>query len=160
MKKLLLLVLLVGAGYYFYHTRTSGPPQVIEDPVYGEMRVAIDVQGREIEMALFVRATDKADCQGRGSETWKKIFDACPTCTVERVQCQAELPPRYARLFDDVPIPSAYLSATAGEAGERDGRVVVYGLNPEEGMQVCGELEKAIAKKYRGQLTCIEPVRM
>ena len=56
-----------------------------------------------------------------------------------------------------MPIPSAYLSATAGIAGERDGRLVVYGLNAGEGMQLCGQLKKQLAKSYRGEIACIEP---
>ena len=47
---------------------------------------------------------------------------------MQPVSCKDELPPRYARLFDDVPIASTYLSMNAGIAGERDGRIVVYGL--------------------------------
>ena len=34
----------------------------------------------------------------------------------------------YHRLFDDEPIPSTYLSLSAGQASERDGRLIVYGL--------------------------------
>ena len=157
MKKLFVLIVLAAGGYYLYQDRIGGPPQVIEHPVYGEMRVTAEIEGREIEMGLFLRASGDEDCHGRGSESWRRVWESCPACKIEKVQCQDELPPRYARLFDDVPIPSAYLSATAGVAGERDGRVVVYGLNAIEGMQVCGMLEKELRKKYQGQLTCIEP---
>ena len=157
MKKLLLLLVLVGGGFYLYQNRVGGPPREIEDPVFGEMRVTADIEGREIEMAVFVRAADEEDCQGRGSVGWKKVMEDCPTCKVEKVRCQDDLPPRYARLFDDVPIPSAYLSASAGLADERDGRVVVYGLTADEGMQVCGALKTRIRKTYKGELNCIEP---
>ena len=141
-------------GYRKY-AALNGPPQPIENPVYGEVRVNAAVQNREIEMALFFRATDDADCRGRALVSWTSTLKNCAQCSVQTNSCQAELPARYARLFDDVPIPSTYLSANAGTAGERDGRLVVYGLTDQEGAAVCEVMRKAIAQTYEGETHCV-----
>ena len=72
-------------------------------------------------------------------------------------KCSKELPPRYARLFDNEPIPSAYLSANAGSARERDLRMVVYGLTDDEGMAICEVLRKELVKNFVGPTSCIRP---
>jgi len=41
--------------------------------VYGEMRVSATIEGREIEMALFVRATDDEDCHGRAISAPRRV---------------------------------------------------------------------------------------
>jgi hypothetical protein len=84
--------------------------------VYGEIRVTRQIQSREIEMALFVRGQERdADCHTCAQESWQKALASCPGCTLQPVKCQKDLPARYARLFDDVPTPSTYLSATASQ---------------------------------------------
>ncbi len=157
MKKLLLIGLVAVAGYFGYqkYQAQHGPPKPMDNPVYGEVRVNANVQGREIEMALFFRASDDADCHGRALVSWTGTLKNCAQCSLQTNECKAELPPRYARLFDDVPIPSAYLSANAGVAGERDGRLVVYGLTDQEGAAVCEVMRKNIAETYKGETHCV-----
>jgi hypothetical protein len=60
-------------------------------------------------------------------------------------------------LFDDVPIPSTYLSATAANSNERDGRLVVYGLTDAEGKMVCEIVREQVKKEYQGTTRCIAP---
>ena len=76
MKTFLIIVALVAAGYFAYQkfTKIAGP-LVIKDPVYAEMRASTVIQGREIEMAVFVRSLNKAECtygtrgmSGRGAQ--------------------------------------------------------------------------------------------
>jgi hypothetical protein len=157
MKKLLVLVLVVGGGYFLWQKYSgSGGPLKIEHPVYGEIRVTAETQGREVEMALFIRAADEADCHGRARESWNGALAGCPGCKMQHEEkCHAELPARYAKLFDDVPIPSTYLSATAGNRFERDGRLVVYGLTDAEGKMLCDMLRDAILKQYHGMAHCV-----
>ena len=157
MKGLIIVILLVAAGYWGYQKYIGGPPQVIEDPVYGEIRMTANVGNREVEAALFVRASGNLDCTGRGLVSWRESFEGCPTCKLQEPKCHDDLPPRYAKLFDDVPIPSAYLSASAGNASERDGRMVIYGLTDAEGVMVCEQVKAILAEKYKGKLTCIPP---
>jgi len=156
MKSLLLLIASAVVFYFAWQklSVSKGPP-LIEDPVYGEMRASAEVGGREIEMALFARMADEQDCKLRARAFWEKALQDCPSCNLQPGSCKAELAPRYARLFDDVPIPSTYLSLTAGEADERDGRIVVYGLTEEEGEVVCKEMRKVVLKEYKGTAHCV-----
>jgi hypothetical protein len=156
-KGLIIVIVLAVAGYFAYQKYIGGPPRVIEDPVFGEIRMTADVGNREIEAALFVRASGDLDCKGRGLVSWRESFEGCPSCKLQEPKCHDDLPPRYAKLFDDVPIPSAYLSATAGSAAERDGRMVIYGLTDAEGVVVCEQIKSVLAEKYEGKLTCIAP---
>jgi hypothetical protein len=156
LKKLLILILVIGAGVYFYRTRISGPPQNFDNPVYGEIRVNATIEGRDLEMALFVRSADETDCKLRAARSWAVALVDCPACDMKPVQCQAKLPPRYARLFDDVPIPSTYLSATAGKADERDGRLVIYGLTDQEGALACEQMLSVLRGGYHGTAHCVK----
>lgn len=154
------------AGHRILHTPDSGwfawknvsgdgPPPVIENPIYGELRATASVENREIEMALFVRSTNEVDCRTRALISWQSAMKGCPTCQLQEPAYRDALPARYARLFDDTPIPSTYLAATAGNSEERDGRLVVYGLTQAEGTQMCELLRQQIAQKYTGTLRCI-----
>jgi len=116
----------------------------------------MNVQGREIEMAVFARMADESDCTLRALLSWSNALKACPTCTLTPAKCQAQLPARYSRLFNDEPIPSTYLSATAGKADERDGRVVVFGLTDQEGEVICEQMRTVILKEYRGTAHCVK----
>src|ERR1043165_5046993 len=127
MKTLLVLVALGVIGYLGYQKyQRGGPPPVIEHPVYGEMRLTTTIQGRELEMAVFARMPSKEECELRPKICWEGKLESCPGtgCKLQPARCQEELPRRSLRLFDDQPIPSTYLSLTAGERGERDGRIV------------------------------------
>ena len=59
------------------------------------------------------------------------------------------------RLVHDEPIPSSYLSLTAGGAEERDGRLDVYGLTDWEGKHDCEQMRKVILKQYTGTAHCV-----
>ena len=157
MKNLLVLIVIAVGGYFVWqkYGGAGGPPK-FEHPVYGEVRVTAEAQGREIEMALFIRSADDADCHGRARKSWDGALSGCTGCKMHvEEKCHAELPARYAKLFDDVPIPSTYLSATAGTSGERDGRMVVYGLTDAEGKSLCEQLRTALLKEYHGAAHCV-----
>ena len=155
MKTLLVLLVLGALGYFAWQKYIGGPPQVIENPVYGELRGAANIEGRDIEMVAFVRSTSETDCQVRARIAVDEALEGCPTCTMQPATCKNELPPRYARLFEDVPIPSTYLSMTAGNAGERDVRMVVYGLTDREGELICEQLRIMVLQKYQGTARCV-----
>jgi hypothetical protein len=160
MKTMLIILALLVAGYLWYdHARGDKPnkPPVVTDPYYLEVRASNVVGGREIELALFARALDERDCDTGTKAGWASVAKACPTCTAQAPKCSKELPPRYARLFDDVPIPSAYLSGTAGSERERDIRVVVFGLTDQEGMVICEAMRTELSKNYGGATHCVNP---
>lgn len=156
MKRLLILAIIAAAGWLAWKShRDAQGPEVIDHPVYAEMRVTTILENRAFEFALFIRSSDVDDCRTRARRSWEKTLAACATCRFTEPTCQEKLPPRYARLFDDVPIPSTYLSATRGTRGERDGRLVVYGLTDQEGEFVCEQMKSKILENYQGTAHCV-----
>jgi len=156
MKKVIVLVLICGGGWFAWQRaldRTN--PQVIEHPVYAEFRVDSKQGGREISIALFGRMASEDDCRMRAAKVWNKVVKGCPDCTMSVQECHAELPPRYRRLFENVPIPSTYLSFQRGSRFERDGRMVVYGLTSQEGVQICEVMKTQFATTYEGTVNCV-----
>ena len=119
------------------------------------MRGSANLGSREIEMVIFGRASSDEDCRVRARVSVEGALSACPSCQMQPVSCKNELPARYARLFDDMAIPSTYLSMTAGASDERDARLVVYGLTDQEGAYICEELRKMVLQKYRGAAHCV-----
>ena len=65
---------------------------------------------------------------------------------------------RQARLFDDEPIPPSYLSLTAGQAGERDGRLVVHGLTDREAALIFEQMRKVMRSTLAAQTAGTSPV--
>jgi hypothetical protein len=156
---LIIVALLVAAHFWYEHSHGPGSNKapVATDPHYLEVRATNVVGGREIEFALFARALHERDCANGTRAGWASITKACPTCTSQPPRCSKELPARYARLFDDAPIPSAYLSGTAGSEHERDIRVVVYGLTDQEGVAICEAMRTELAKNFVSATHCVNP---
>lgn len=158
MKNLFVLVVIVAVGWFAWQKFSGGgAPLVIKNPIFGEMRASVTMQNREIEMAMFVRMENEFVCQSRAREVAQDVLKDCPTCSLQPVKCQASLPPRYSRLFNDAPIASPYLSLTSGDVTERDGRLVVYGLTDHEGVTLCEQLRSKIKEHYRGEAHCVPP---
>jgi hypothetical protein len=158
MRLIFIIIVLAVVGFVAKSRLDKVNPAVIEHPVYAELRVDAKEGIREINIALFAKAVDLDDCNLRSEKTWSKVLSGCPTCQLSPVKCTNELPPRYARLFDNVAIPSPYLAFTRGSRFERDGRMVVYGLTRDEGIAVCEQIRGSVPKDvYTGTLECIAP---
>jgi hypothetical protein len=153
MKTLLLLLALGAAAYYFYSRMTK--PAEIENPVYVEIRIGMAVANRQLDFVLFGKMADADDCRTLADRTWGKIIASCPTCTLKVSSCKAKLEPRYARLFDDEPINTAYLRFSSSDPGERDGRMVIWGVTADEGNAVCEDIRAGFAKNYKGAVACV-----
>lgn len=158
MKFISFVIVLAIIGFVAKRWLDKSNPEVIEHPVYAEMRVDAKEGIREINVVLFGEAVDLDDCNLRTEKTWSKVLAGCPTCVLSPPKCLDSLPPRYAKLFDNVAIPSTYLAFTRGSRFERDGRMVVYGLTRDEGLAVCEQMRNSISKDdYKGTLACIAP---
>jgi hypothetical protein len=155
MKYLIILIALGAAGFTYYNQQQGVNPEVIEAPVYAELRTDMRIQGREIDMVLFGEMASQEDCQERAGRMWQKLIDDCKECTMTLSSCKAELEPRYRRLFDDTSIHSTYLSFDRGTRFERNGRMVVYGLTADEGDTVCGIIKAEFEKQYEGTVNCV-----
>ena len=154
MKKLIILLVVIGAGYYFYIY--SADPSEITNPYYAEARVKLKVHSRELTMVLMGEMSDIADCEKRGQRFWSKTLEACETCVFVDYQCKTELSKRYQILFENRPTYTTYVVAERGTRFERDARMIVWGLSKAESTEFCNYLVKTMKKKYKGQVSCIE----
>jgi hypothetical protein len=161
--KALLIVLLIGvAGYFGYqHLKNDelAAPDVIEDPVYADVRVDAHVAGRDLQLALFGKMSSQADCELRSALVWTKFLSSCKECVQRTSICKAQLEPRYQRLFDNVAIPSTYISVTRGSKYERDGRIVIFGLTADEGDAICEQTIANFKSSYAGTIECVKARR-
>lgn len=155
--KFLVVLIAVAAVAYVVHDRRQGAmnPEVIEAPVYAELRMSTSVQGRDIDMVLFGEMASAEDCQERSSRVWQKLIDDCKECTMALSSCKTDLEPRNRRMFDDAPIQSTYLSFDRGNRYERNGRMVVYGLTGDEGNAVCQTIKNNFQRRYEGTVSCV-----
>jgi len=153
MRTILLLTVLAAVGFYFY-SRPQDPVE-ITDPVYAEIRIEMPIASRQIDFVLFGKMADEEDCRKRADRTWGKVIEDCTACRLTVSTCKPDLEARYLRLFLDAPINSAYLTFTRGEPGERDGRMVIWGVTTEEGNQLCEQVRTEFKKRYEGAVTCI-----
>ena len=93
----------------------------------------------------------------KGSERiWRDTLASCPTCTFQSSECKRKLEPRYMQLFDNEPTYTTYLAMTRNSRFERDGRLIVWGLNDQEAQWLCSNMAKDIQKKYQGTVKCIK----
>jgi hypothetical protein len=156
MKALLALILLGALGYFAYGKyQADAVPTEIVDPVFAEMRVDVKAQGRELEFVLYGKMADEEDCRTRAGIVWDKAIAGCRECDLAVTNCRKELAPRYAKLFDDQPIRSTYMSFTRGNQDERDGRMVIYGLTADEGDAICEMIRKQAQAEYSGKVECV-----
>lgn len=56
MKTLFTLIVIAAIGWFIWNKYIGGPPRTFENPVYADMRATVNVQGREIEMAITLCA--------------------------------------------------------------------------------------------------------
>jgi len=155
-KKLLVLLLIVGAVYYFVTERDQlFGPEVIEDRVFAEFRMDVTTHGRTFNFVLIGEAADQTDCNQRSDRLWREVLSGCAECEIKSLNCVEELSSRYTRIWDKQPTHVRYLSLTKGTAGERSGRLITWGVSVKESERLCDQMKKQIEKKYNGALECI-----
>jgi hypothetical protein len=162
MKVFLILVVLAVAGYFGYqhlNADEGAAPDVIEHPVYADVRLDMNVAGRELQFALFGKMASTADCAQRSNFVWGKVVKGCKDCIQRASVCKTELEPRYQRLFDNTAIHSTYISFTRGSPYERDGRMVIFGLTADEGDTICEQILANFRTDYIGKIECVHARR-
>lgn len=156
MKKLFVIAAVAALGYFAY-SRLLGPAEII-NPVFAEIRVTIAVGGREVQAAVFGKAVDDADCERRAKRVKENLDANCEYCTSRSIECKPALAPRYARFFDDAPSYTTYLSINRSSRGERDARVIFWGLTGAEGDAVCDKMKQVFAKIHSGPMKCVRAI--
>lgn len=162
MKGLLVLIVLAVVGYFawqHFNKSADAAPDVIEDPVYSDIRLDMHVAGRDIQFALFGKMAGQEDCDRRAKRVWGKVIEGCKECVQQTAVCKTELEPRYQRLFDNTAIHSTYISFTRGADTERDGRMVIFGLTADEGDAICDQTISRFNSNYAGKIECVHARR-
>lgn len=157
MGKLVLVLILVAAGYYWFsHRQDQAVIGEIENPVYAEARVDLKVEGRELNMVLLGKMVDEEDCSARGERFWRDALEACTECQFVRYECKSELDENYQPLFANQLTRTSYVRLERGNGDERDGRMLVWGLNKYEADTVCNLLKERMKTHYSGQVICVD----
>lgn len=94
MKTVLILVLFGIVGYFGYqHFKSDddAAPDVIENPVYADMRLDMRVGDRDLQFALFGKMASEADCNQRSTKVWGKVIEGCRECIQRASVCKTEL---------------------------------------------------------------------
>lgn len=181
MKKVLLL-LIIGAGFYAYNKYSRKAVEVTQ-PVYSEFRMQMSKPhgGRSVEGLLLTKFASEAECQTANSISRKVIGDLsnsqnaqCQDCSVTTTTtCSTELPARYESLFDNAPTHLSYLSWSYTAPAPMEVRLIFWNVNPVEARQVCDAtqtvadigLKKKATKSHFfasdavvGTVRCVHPV--
>ena len=156
MKKLAFLIVIIIVGIYGHNILDENPSE-ISDPVYMESRVIIDVPNtsRELEVVFLGEMVSQADCADRRENYLANLLEKCHICEINSTECKTEIHSRNKKLFSDRKTHTTYLSLSKGNRFERNGRLVVWGLNDEEALLVCESLRDQIREKYKGTAKCI-----
>ena len=155
-KLLLVLVLLAGGYYWFSHRQDQEVIGAIENPVYVEARVDLQIQGRELNMVLLGKMVDEEDCSARGERFWRNTLEDCHECQFVSYECKPELSENYQALFDNQQSRTSYVRLDRGNNDERDGRMLVWGLNKYEADMLCSFLKEKMKSSYSGQVGCVD----
>lgn len=165
MKKIILVLFVIGIGFGIYHHRRQNTlnPEVIANPTFAEIRMSLDARGRSFEQVLFAKTANPADCK-RYSQfivdglQKKQANDASPPWVLKSMDCKPELESRHARLFDNQPSFVTYLSMARGHRTERETRLIYWGVSPQEADRVCDMVAK-IQSGRMGGVTCIRAMQ-
>lgn len=155
--KIFVLILALCGAYYAYAVQRDNP-EVVTDPVYLETRVKVDIPkfGRELEYVLLGEMVSMDDCRERAQRFPEDVLSECTICEASHhSSCKTSLPQRYLKLFDGKSTHTTHLSLTKGSRYERDGRMVIWGLNAREADFACEQIRKDVLKTYSGTATCV-----
>ena len=164
MKKLIVFLLVVGALSFAWKSglmreALGRDPAVIPNPVYAVIRLRSQFRDRTIDAVALAKTFDQADCQ-RDSEdavdrmTRHQDREGVLVWQLVSSECKSDLDSRNAKLFDNKPTFANYVSASPGDASEREFRLIFWGVTAAEGDLMCGEIPR-VQDRWHGTVTCI-----
>ena len=111
MKKLAFLAVIIAIGIYGSMILGDNPSE-IENPVYMESRVNIDVPNtsRELEVVFIGEMVSQDDCTERSRYYLDNLLEKCHLCKIKLTECKSEIHSRYKKLFSDRKAHTTYLS--------------------------------------------------
>ncbi|MEJ2454106.1 MAG: hypothetical protein P8103_08120 [Candidatus Thiodiazotropha sp.] len=152
MKGILIVVVLLGLGYYviFHHS----PFQTkVTDPHYVEIRLII--HDHDIQMVGVGKMNSYEDCQARSMLVWVNSLKHLGEVNVNS-ECKKTLPKKYLKLFDNEKASATYIAFDKGQGGERDGRFLIYGVPSSHVYKACEEIIQKAKHSYSGKVYCIQ----
>ena len=163
MKNIIIVVVVVATAMYFWnsHQLEAANPKVISNPVYAEVRMELDAQGRSFEEVILAETVDAADCQQYSKALQAKAMrqnENGLAWKLKSSECKAELESRAARFFENKRTEVSYLSLARGDRMEREVRVVYWGVTTDESDRVCAGVSQMQIER-KGAVTCIPALR-
>ncbi len=152
MKVLLVVLALIGLGYYIYNNHSPFQTEVT-DPYFIEIR--IKHHGYDVELVGVGRMNSHEDCQARALMVWANTLEQIGEVSLKS-KCQKELSKKYLKLFDNQQAPATYVVFEKGNDEERDGRFLFYGLPSSLVYEHCETVAKKISGKFTGKVYCIK----
>lgn len=154
MKTFLIVIVIGGAAYWAWqnnnHETEAGS---VIDPVYTEFRVEYT---NGIELVGIGKMDSQSDCERRSERFWSSVLATDADAKISGFDCKGDIPARFETLFHNQQGFATYIAMDRGNAGERDGRFIIYGAPSSEVMKVCPVLINRIKQKYRGKVECIQ----
>ena len=167
LKKIVILVCIyvaVSVAWNSFKNANSRPvePLHIDNPVFAEIRLAVESEGRSIDAVMLAKTVDAADCQ-RYSAILTKGVDAAPSGDGpmwKRVsaECKSSLTARNQRLFNNEPTFVSYLSISPRDASEREVRMIYWGVTAEESDRLCNGAA-SLEEMWRGPVKCVPAIK-
>ncbi len=167
MKQVLLVLIAIAAAvklWFWFQERQSTQDVSLDfaNPVYAQVRGSVEVGGRRIQEVDLIKTANQQDCE-HAIERVEALLERARKesnlpIKVDSKSCDSSLPPHLARTFDNVPTETTYLSVARGAPGERELRIVYWGVTARESDAVC-EFAASLSKDNKGAVTCIRANR-
>lgn len=157
----ILAVIAVGIGAWHKYGATHRLGGAAAQPVYDgfwELRMKIQAGSRDFEMvALGDRPLEKECAGGLSHFELSRFCTAANHCSLQPLQCEHEIAPRYQRMLDAQPASLHYVRFSGDTPeGPRRAVVVGWGMTEEESALVCKQLRQSMAPKDAAfQVDCI-----
>ena len=164
MNKIIFFLLILAAVAYFVGEQRRSQNQSSEvtaspNPQYLEVHVNLSIASRTFDQVVLIKADDPADCSSKQG-TLENVYGeaahkAGQDWQIQSSECNPELEDRYARLFDNTPATTTYLSLGRGDDHERETRIITWGLTGVEGDKLCDKLSQTERTRRKGSVQCI-----
>ncbi|RCU50462.1 hypothetical protein DU002_08545 [Corallincola holothuriorum] len=152
MKQLLILIALIGAGFFGYQKLEVQQNQV-SDPYYVELRISFPFESTNL--VGFGLMHSLQECQERSGGIWRDILSGEAGSVEVAMKCKKQIPEKYNKLFNNEQFSATYLSMEPGNEHERSARFVIYGVSSSVMKEACIELINHYKKQYQGKVQCI-----
>ena len=138
----------------FYLYTSYGPLQdAVTDPYFCELRVKDPDSG--VSLVGFGEMNSLADCETRSARFWAETLKFVGETEVSTT-CKKDIPAKYQRVFANERISATYMALEKGQRGERNARLVFYGVPSSVVAQECPKLIERIRRSYKGKIYCVQ----